>query len=126
MKKVKCRKCGGYVRMDYTWTDFFRALCPIQHLISDNKICFNCLEKQTAITVYYVLKNPIKGCEECEGTESCASSRTAFDAVRKNFGAKREYNIRDSIDDHTSLWGGAGPDCMPMQGGALQRGFPNS
>ena len=24
--------------------------------------------------------------------------------------------IADSIDDHTSTWGGAGPDCLPCQG----------
>jgi len=40
---IKCSKCKATVRMDYIWTDYFRACCPFQHLVNDTRICFNCL-----------------------------------------------------------------------------------
>jgi len=97
---TKCPDCKGNVRMDYTYTDFHRAACPRQVLIDDKKICFNCLPVATAIVVMYVLENPVLSCKECD-------TKNSTDCAASNLEA-------DCSDDHTSLWGGAGPDCKPM------------
>jgi len=101
----KCDKCG-HPFQQYVWTDYFRACCPVQFLRIDELICFNCLEVSTAILVYYRLKNPIKDCDSCEGSDYCPGSKNAEDSRKKN------AVLADGIDDHTSVWGGAGPDCM--------------
>jgi len=88
-----CPECGGSDLRKRT--EFNRAACPTQFLIDDSLFCYNCQETD----VQQRLDNPITNCRKCDtkNNTNCAASNLEADCS----------------DDHTSVWGGAGPDCMP-------------
>jgi len=96
-----CTKCGSNDLKEMT--EFHKAFCYVQFGIDTNLFCYNCQSE----SVRKRLDNPIKSCDECEGTSTCPNSQAAFDAVKKNY-----RDFEDDVDDHTSVWGGAGPDCI--------------
>lgn len=114
MKLVYCPKCKGAVRQDYTWTDFFRACCPIQYLIQDTKICFNCLSKAEAILVMLKIQEPVEDCSSCDDVEECPvlsgmrnASKLNRETREKTF--KEQCGPEDLRDD----W----PHAIPMPEG---------
>jgi len=94
MASPKCKICNG-ANLE-KMTVFHKATCPTQSLIEDaNLFCLDCLTDEQK----EILSNPIKEClkKDCRFyTPVCPAG----------------FYDSDGIDDHTSVWGGAGPDCI--------------
>ncbi len=116
MKLVYCPKCKGTIRQDYTWTDFFRACCPVQFLIQDTKICFNCLSKVEAILVMLKIQEPVENCSLCD-IEECPVSSGMRNASKLNCEAKETtFKEQCGPEDLRDDW----PHAIPVPGGAWQ------
>lgn len=100
----RCLTCGGH-NFDLK-TNLFKAFCHIQYLVDDSLFCVDCQSDE----IRERLKNPIKSCDECDGTDSCPNSRAAFNAIRKNCSQSQRQGPEDLRDD----W----PHAIPVPGGA--------
>ena len=100
---MKCPICGEHEML--TFTDYYRAGCPVQYLIDRRPLCL----KEITDEARRLLENPIEGCHNCSGHSMCPRD------WYKEYGSPE-----DGIDDHNSVWGGAGPDCKPVREGVPQ------
>lgn len=81
---MKCSNCGGIDLRELT--DWYKANCHIQYLISRSLFCYDCQTDDTK----KILDNPIKNCDDCEGTDFCPASQKAADAIKMNHGKHKK------------------------------------
>mgnify|MGYP001604806882 CR=1 FL=1 len=94
-----CPKCGNKI---YTLTEYNEARCSFQSLVDNRIFCPFCDTKDPESVMIY-LNNPVTSCSDCR--------HKGYECIYK----KLELDY-DSSDDHTSRWGGAGPDCTIVRG----------
>ena len=93
----QCPICKGYDLRKKT--KLSKSLCHRQYGTDDSLFCYNCLSDE----LKEILNNPREDCDNCPGTMYCPHPDKG-----KGYGT---IDTGDDIDDHTSVWGGAGPDC---------------
>jgi len=93
----QCPACKGYDLRKKT--ELNKSLCYRQYGTDNSLFCYNCLSDE----LKEILDNPRKDCDNCPGTMYCPHPYN---------GKGETIDDDDDIDDHTSVWGGAGPDCI--------------
>lgn len=96
--------------MEREWLTLKEQLSTIRHYIAEAYFLIpieNSLPISTEHAIFQVF----------DGIDKVIKIADSYILSTKDYNEKYCYGgTSDGLDDHTSQWGGAGPDCMPVPG----------